>query len=99
MLARLSGDRHEVITGVCLQGPRGHTTASAVTRVEFRALAPDEIAHYVQAYAPFDKAGAYGIQEWIGLVAIERIDGSYSNVVGLPTHLVDRMLREYLTRS
>lgn len=84
ILKELSGCKHTVITGVALyHGNREHTF-SATTDVYFRNLADEEITHYVDTYKPFDKAGAYGIQEWIGYIGIERIDGSYFNVMGLP---------------
>ncbi len=85
MLAALSGRAHEVITGVTLRTPTRRESFGAVTKVWFRALSADEIAHYVALCRPMDKAGAYAIQEWIGAVAVERIDGPYNNVVGLPT--------------
>ena len=84
MLNDLSGHTHRVITGICLQKGRRRRSFSVMTRVTFRKLSPFQIAHYVDHYAPFDKAGAYGIQEWIGLVGIESIEGDYFNVVGLP---------------
>lgn len=84
ILKELSGCKHTVITGVALcYGNREHTF-SASTDVYFRTLANEEIAHYVDTFKPYDKAGAYGIQEWIGYIGIERIDGSYFNVMGLP---------------
>lgn len=85
ILSTLSGDRHTVTTGVTLRGPdftRNFTTSSDVY---FRTLRPDQIEYYVEKYNPMDKAGAYGVQEWIGLVAIDRIEGSFYNVMGLPT--------------
>ena len=85
MLAKLSGRTHHVITGVCLRSACGESGFASVTAVTFRSLTPEEIRHYVDRYRPFDKAGAYGIQEWIGHVGITRIEGSYNNVVGLPT--------------
>lgn len=85
MLQKLSGTNHQVITGVALTSAEKQTSFSAVTNVYFKVLSSSEINHYIQKYQPFDKAGAYGIQEWIGHVGIERIEGSYSNVVGLPT--------------
>ncbi len=85
MLAKLSGQTHTVITGVCIRSADKSEAFASATAVTFRNLAPDEIEYYVDNFAPFDKAGAYGIQEWIGHVAITRIEGSYNNVVGLPT--------------
>jgi septum formation protein len=90
MLTRLQGRAHEVFTGVCLhRGRDGHEVVfSDETRVHFRSLTRAEIEHYVATYQPFDKAGAYGAQDWIGLVAITRLEGSYFNVMGLPVHRV-----------
>ena len=84
MLAELSGRRHTVVTGVALRARGGLRTFSAASDVWFRPLAEEEIAYYVDTFRPYDKAGSYGIQEWIGYVAIERIDGSFYNVMGLP---------------
>ncbi len=90
-LRQLSGKRHQVITGVCLQALWGQHCFSVVTDVIFQELSADQIQYYIDIYQPYDKAGAYAIQEWIGLVGIERIEGCYFNVVGLP---VSRLLRE-----
>lgn len=88
MLKTLSGDWHEVITSVCFTRDNDQKTVNHTTKVKFKALTDEEIRFYIENYKPFDKAGAYGIQEWIGLIGIEKIEGSYPNVVGLPTHLV-----------
>ena len=88
MLTRLSGRWHDVHTGVCLRMHHKAATITDTTRVHFRKLSEAEITHYVDHYKPFDKAGAYGIQEWIGFIGIDRIEGSYANVVGLPVHRV-----------
>lgn len=88
MLQNLSGDWHDVITSVCFTTHQNQQTKHKITKVKFRELSTAEIDHYVKSYQPFDKAGAYGIQEWIGLIAIEEIRGSYTNVVGLPTQMV-----------
>jgi septum formation protein len=88
MLQSLSGDWHEVITSVCFTTTETQFTKHKITQVKFKELSDSEIEHYVIKYKPFDKAGAYGIQEWIGLIGIEDIKGSYTNVVGLPTQLV-----------
>jgi len=93
MLGELSGRMHEVITGICLRNQIKKQAFFDVTKVYFRNLSPNEIAFYVDNYQPFDKAGAYGIQEWIGLTGIEKIEGSYFNVVGLPT---EKLYRELL---
>jgi len=83
-LRLLSGCRHEVITAICLRDSERSHTFSVTTGVTFRKLEEEEISYYVHHYRPFDKAGAYGIQEWIGLRGITRIEGSYYNVVGMP---------------
>ncbi len=88
MLKMLSNDWHEVITSVCLSTMADQRIFNATTRVKFAALSDLQIRHYIETCSPFDKAGGYGIQEWIGLIGIEEIQGSYTNVVGLPTHLV-----------
>ena len=93
MLQRLSGDWHEVITSVCFTTDKKQYTKNSSTLVKFKELEPEEIEHYISNYKPFDKAGAYGIQEWIGLIGIEEIRGSYTNVVGLPTQMVYETLR------
>lgn len=85
MLHSLSDDNHHVYTGVCLRSARSQTSFSECTLVHFRALSDDDIQYYVDTFRPYDKAGAYGIQEWIGMVGIDRIDGCYYNVMGLPT--------------
>lgn len=84
MLQRLSGDRHTVYTGVCLRSKTQETSFTEQTDVFFRELTKEIIDHYVDHYRPYDKAGAYGIQEWIGMVGVERIEGCYYNVMGLP---------------
>lgn len=88
MLRSLSGKTHEVITSVCIKNMKKSDTFHEVTRVTFNELADEEIKYYLDNYQPFDKAGAYGIQEWIGLVAIAKIEGSYANVVGMPVDKV-----------
>ncbi|MGV3763268.1 Maf family protein [Parapedobacter sp.] len=94
MLMRLSGRVHEVITAVALLHKKRFELFHEVTEVRFRSLLPEEIDYYIEHYQPFDKAGAYGIQEWIGAVAIEGIVGSYTNVMGLPTATLSRTLRD-----
>lgn len=94
MLKTLSNDWHEVITSVCFTTAINQKTVNSTTFVKFKALTDDEIWYYINTFKPFDKAGGYGIQEWIGLIGIEEIKGSHANVVGLPTHLVHRMLIE-----
>jgi len=85
MLQTLSGRKHQVITGVCVLYKQQYNLFYDVSDVLFRVLSDDEINFYVDKYQPLDKAGSYGIQEWIGLTGIVKIDGSYTNVVGLPT--------------
>jgi len=96
MLRRLSGRPHEVITGVCLLTRESTNVFSDRVRVVFAELSDAEIDYYITHYRPFDKAGAYGAQDWLGLVGIERIEGSYFTVMGLPTHRVYEALRGYL---
>lgn len=86
MLRELSGNEHKVITGVTLMTLSKTVTFASETTVKFAELSEEDINHYIDNYKPFDKAGAYGIQEWIGCVAIEWINGSYYNVMGLPMH-------------
>jgi septum formation protein len=96
MLSQLSGNMHTVITGVCLWGREQQRVFSGVSRVYFAPLTDEEIDFYIQTCRPFDKAGAYGVQEWIGHCKIERIEGTYSNVMGLPVHLVYEHLRDFV---
>ena len=86
MLRAMSGKKHEVITSVCLKSNSFQKIINDVTIVTFKELSDDEIYYYINNYKPFDKAGAYGIQEWIGFIGIDKIEGSYFNVVGLPVH-------------
>jgi septum formation protein len=86
MLSELSGKRHDVITGVSLLKNHKVSSFYELTEVFFKEISAEQIRYYINTCQPMDKAGAYGIQEWIGLVAVDRINGSYSNVVGLPTH-------------
>lgn len=96
MLKQLSGRTHQVITGICLLGPDGYQVVSDVAHVTFRELEAQEIDYYIEQYHPYDKAGAYGIQEWIGMVGIERIEGSYYTIMGLPVHKVYQLLKPYV---
>ncbi|MGD1843676.1 MAG: Maf family nucleotide pyrophosphatase [Thermonemataceae bacterium] len=95
MLQRLSGSVHEVITGVCLYTKAQQTAFSDLTYVTFKTLTTEEIYYYIDTYAPFDKAGSYGAQEWMGMVGVERIEGSYFNVMGLPVHRLYEHLKAY----
>nr|WP_299067581.1 Maf family nucleotide pyrophosphatase [uncultured Allomuricauda sp.] len=92
MLRTLSGDWHEVMTSVCFTTKTSQQTVNETTKVKFTEFTDDEINYYIDSCNPFDKAGAYGIQEWIGMIGISEIKGSYTNVVGLPTHLVYKTL-------
>lgn len=95
MLAKLAGNTHTVITGVTLTTDSRSTSFAENTKVTFATMTADEIEQYVRLYRPFDKAGAYGIQEWIGAAVIERIDGCFYNVMGLPLHRLYRVLRQF----
>ena len=93
MLRMISGRTHQVITGVCLTSNKIHRSLSVSTDVTFKSLAEQEIEYYVDQYKPYDKAGAYGIQEWIGYIGVTSLHGSYFNVMGLP---VQRIWQELL---
>lgn len=93
MLKSLSGTSHDVITAVCIRNKMHSDTFYSITAVEFAHLEDDEINFYIDQHRPFDKAGGYGIQEWIGMTGIRKIDGSYYNVVGLPAHEVYQRLK------
>jgi septum formation protein len=88
MLSRLSGQTHLVITGVSIVSKEREESFDDTTHVTFKSLTKQEIEFYVDTYKPYDKAGAYGAQDWIGMVAIHKIEGSYFNVMGLPIHKV-----------
>ncbi len=95
MLRMLSGKKHEVITAVCLQSDRLKKTFHETTKVTFKRLTTAEMHYYIDQYKPYDKAGAYGIQEWIGMIAIEKIKGCFYNVMGLPLNKVYTHLAEF----
>lgn len=95
MLSKLSGNTHEVVTGVCLMSLTKKEVFSSVTKVHFKTLTCDEMNYYLKTYQPFDKAGSYGIQEWIGYIGIDKIEGSYFNVMGLPVHQIYEKLSEF----
>jgi len=97
MIKSLSNSTHEVITSVCFTTKTHQKTVNAVTKVTFKNLEDEEIQYYVDICMPLDKAGAYGIQEWIGQIGITKIEGSYFNVVGLPTHLVYKTLNSLVS--
>jgi septum formation protein len=95
MLRKLSGRKHLVVTGVCLSSFEKQVTFSSVTEVHFKELSEVEIEYYLEKYHPYDKAGAYGVQEWIGYIAIDRIKGSYFNVMGLPVGRLYKELKRF----
>jgi septum formation protein len=95
ILAKLSGRTHQVITGVCIQKGQQKKSFSTVTEVSFRELTAEQTEHYVSIYKPYDKAGAYAIQEWIGMIGIKGINGDYYNVMGLPIGEVVLALKEF----
>jgi septum formation protein len=96
MLRRLSGKKHTVVTGVSLTSTTKQQSFSAQSLVHFKELSEQDIRYYVEKYQPFDKAGSYGIQEWIGYIAIEKIEGSFYNVMGLPTQQLYEELLEFV---
>ena len=96
MITMLSGRDHEVVTGVTLRSAKCVKSFSVVSKVQFRALAQEEIEYYVDTYRPYDKAGSYGIQEWIGYVGIEGIEGSFYNVMGLPVQRLYCELNDFI---
>jgi len=95
MLTRLSGQTHTVITAVCLMDKEKMDCFDDHTKVTFKKLTQEEIEFYVDNYKPYDKAGAYGAQDWIGMVAIKKINGSYFTVMGMPMHLVYAHLNNF----
>lgn len=95
MLRRLSGKTHQVFTGVCLSTTEKQTSFSCRSDVTFCQLDEEEIQHYVREYHPLDKAGAYGVQEWIGYIGVEHIEGSFFNVVGLPVQRLYQALKQF----
>ncbi len=99
MLQQLSGRTHHVITGVCITTTEKQTIFSETTAVTFRELNETEVDYYVTHYKPYDKAGAYGIQEWIGYVGVTKIDGSFYNVMGLPVERVYEVLNAIALRQ
>ena len=95
MLKSLSNRSHKVMTGVCIKSKDKTVSFSNTTKVFFKQLTSSEINYYIENYKPFDKAGSYGIQEWIGAIGISKIEGSYFNVVGLPIYQLYKNLKEY----
>lgn len=96
MLHQLSGCTHKVISALCLRSNDKCETVSDTALVTFRRLTDEEIIHYVKKFKPMDKAGGYGIQEWIGMIGIERIEGSFYTIMGLPTHLLSELLKTFM---
>jgi septum formation protein len=96
MLKHLSGRSHKVITGVTVRDAEGAITSSDTAIVHFKELTDKEIYYYIDTFKPYDKAGAYGIQEWIGYIGIDRIEGSYFTIMGFPVHLVYSMLQKFV---
>lgn len=96
MLQQLSGRKHSVITGICLSTIDKSHSFSVTTEVYFKVLSEGEINYYISKHHPFDKAGSYGIQEWIGQIGVHKINGSYSNVVGLPTAELYQKLNDFI---
>ncbi len=94
ILKSINNDTHEVITSVCFTTNTSQKTIHDITKVTFKNLSEEEIKYYINTYKPFDKAGAYGIQEWIGQIGVTKIEGSYFNVMGLPVHMVYQALSE-----
>ena len=99
MISSLSGKTHEVITSVCFKTKDFQKTVYATTKVTLKALTKEEIHYYIATFNPYDKAGAYGIQEWFGFIAVTKIEGSYFNVMGLPTHLVYKTLNSIVSTN
>ena len=95
MLRKISGRKHQVVTGVCLTTTKKQHCFSVSTDVTFKNLTEKEIEYYVETYSPLDKAGAYGIQEWIGYVGVTALDGSYFNVMGLPVQRIWEELNRF----
>lgn len=99
ILRSLSGQTHEVITGVCLLSPDRKEIFHSLTKVHFNELSEEQIDYYISHYQPFDKAGAYALQEWIGLTGISGIEGDLYNVIGLPVNKVVKALHTFSSRS
>jgi len=95
MLRALSGKTHDVITGVCVTTTERQETFAAISKVTFASFSDNEINYYIEQYRPMDKAGSYGVQEWIGYIGVERIDGSFYNVMGLPVQRLYTLLKNW----
>jgi septum formation protein len=99
ILRKLSGNMHEVVTGVTIRSNKLTRSFTSITKVYFRIITEEEIVYYIDEYSPYDKAGAYGVQEWIGYVAIEKIEGSFYNVMGLPVQRLYEELNDFITQE
>lgn len=97
MLSEMSGKWHEVYTGVCLRNASGMRSFTEMTRVHFKDLRPELIDYYIDTYKPYDKAGSYGIQEWFGYLAVDRIEGCFFNVMGLPLSRLHEEMLDFLS--
>ena len=95
ILNELSGSVHTVITGVCMLSQNKERVFSGVSKVHVEAMSKEEIEYYINTYQPFDKAGAYGVQEWVGTCKISKIEGTYTNIMGLPVNLIYKELMEW----
>ena len=95
MINKLQDNCHQVLTGVCIRSVEKEVSFTAVADVHFGKLTHEEVEYYIDTYRPYDKAGAYGIQEWVGYAGIKRIDGSFYNVMGLPVHMLYNALKEF----
>lgn len=95
ILHALSGKTHEVITGVCITTKEKQVAFYAISKVKFSKLSQEEIDYYIKKYKPYDKAGAYGVQEWIGYIGVESLEGSFYNVMGLPVRLLYKYLKDW----
>lgn len=95
MLELLSGNTHKVITGVCIRSTKKEICFESISTVIFSQLDASEIDYYINKYKPYDKAGSYGIQEWIGYIGIEKIEGSYYNIMGMPVHRIYEELKQF----
>ena len=99
ILKELSGNKHQVITGICIKSEKREKTFFVKSEVYFKHLTDSEINYYIEKYKPFDKAGSYGIQEWIGYIGIKKIEGSYFNVMGLPTQQLFDELSKFIEKD
>ena len=95
MIRQLSGQTHTVVTAVCIRSKQKKETFSNHTKVTFSSLTEEEIAYYIDKYQPYDKAGSYGCQEWLGYIGIERLEGSFYAVMGIPLHQVYQTLKQF----